>query len=148
MILSCPRLLLALAASALAQPALATAYKWVDQNGETHYSQSPPTATKTEVIKTPTAPAASVAKPATSVAPKAPATGSAAQPTPDAKAKAEDAAVRAENCASARKNLEVLNTAPRVTIKDQNGLYHRLTDEERKARSVEAQKRIDEFCGS
>lgn len=150
MIMSRPRLLLALASLSLVQPAFATAYKWVDENGETHYSQSPPTAVKTEVIKTPTGPAATPAVPKAPGAPaaKAPVSDSAAKPTPDAKAKAEDAAVRAENCASARKNLEVLNNAPRVTIKDQNGLYHRLNDDERKARSVEAQKRIDEFCGS
>ncbi|MHB8472298.1 MAG: DUF4124 domain-containing protein [Gammaproteobacteria bacterium] len=148
MIMSRPRLLLALASLSLVQPAFATAYKWVDKDGETHYSQSPPTAVKTEVIKAPAGPASTPATPKAATAPsaKSPASESAAKPTPDAKAKAEDSAVRAENCASARKNLEVLKNAPRVTIKDQNGLYHRLNDDERKARSTEAQKRIDEFC--
>lgn len=148
MIISRLRLVLAVAVSALVQPAFATAYKWVDENGETHYSQSPPAAVKTEVIKPPAGSAASIPKASAGVTSKAPATNDSAQPTPDAKAKAEDATVRAENCAIARKNLEVLKTAPRVTIKDQNGLYHRLSDEERKARSAEAQKRIDEFCRS
>ncbi|MHB8745110.1 MAG: DUF4124 domain-containing protein [Gammaproteobacteria bacterium] len=145
MIMSRPRLLLALASLSLVQPAFATAYKWVDKDGETHYSQSPPTAVKTEVIKAPAGPAATP-KAATAPSAKSPASESAAKPTPDAKAKAEDSAVRAENCASARKNLEVLKNAPRVTIKNPDGLYHRLNDDERKARSTEAQKRIDEFC--
>ncbi len=125
--------------------AAATAYKWIDENGETHYSQSPPTATKAEVIKTPTSPADAPApeqKPANTAAQKPVDTK---QPL-DNKAKAEDAAVRAENCASASKDLETLQNSPRVTVKNKDGLYHRLNDEERKARIEETQKRVDEFC--
>ena len=54
--------------------------------------------------------------------------------------------MRAENCASAKKDLETLHNAPRVTVKDKDGLYHRLNDDERKTRVDESQKRVDEFC--
>ena len=146
MMMSSPRILIATALLCLAplHMAAATAYKWVDENGETQYSQTPPTATTSELIKTPTAPA-------TNPAPEQMPSGSATQNPadsnpPDAKAKAEDTAVRAENCANARKNLDILKNSPLVTVKDKDGLYHHLTDDERKARIAETQKRIDEFC--
>lgn len=123
----------------------ATAYKWVDENGETHYSQSPPPATKAEVIKTPNA-SATTPTPAQNPASTATQKPVDAKQPPDAKAKAEDAAVRDENCASARKNMETLQNSARVTVKDVDGLYHRLNDDERKTRIEDTQKRIDEFC--
>ena len=139
MMMSYPRVLLSTALLCLAplHIASATAYKWVHENGETHYSQTPPTATTVEVIKIPNA-AATIPAPAQNN------TGS--SQAPDNDAKAEDAAVRAENCASARKALETLETVENVTVKDKDGLYHRVNDEERKTRSEDARKKIDEFC--
>jgi len=129
------------------QGAVAAAYKWVDDKGETHYSQTPPSATQVEVIKTPSssgsAPAAAAPQTGTS-APSEPTAGAAG--TPEA-AKAEDASIREKNCASARRNLELLlkNTGE-VTVKDENGLLHALTPDERKTRSEEAEKNIKEYC--
>ena len=127
--------------------ASAAAYKWVDQNGETHYSQMPPPDANVQVIKTPR----SSSTPGTAQQPaatsKQPDTGKpAGDQTPQAKAKVEDAQIRAENCATARRNLEMLQTKSRVNVKDQNGLYHRLTEEERQAQIKDAQQQIDEFC--
>ena len=128
------------------QGAVAAAYKWVDDKGETHYSQTPPSATQVEVIKTPSssdsAPAATVPQTGTS-APSEPTAGAA--DTPEA-AKAEDAAIREKNCTMARSNLETLQNADEVTVKDANGLLHALTPEERKSRSEEAEKNIKEYC--
>jgi len=145
--MSYPRALLSAALLCLAplNMATATAYKWVDENGETHYSQSPPAATKAEVIKAPNASATTPAPEQKHYSTPAQKPAGYNQPS-ETDAKAEDAAVRAENCANARKNLETLKTAESVTVKDKNGLYHRVSDEERKARSEESQKRIDEFC--
>ena len=128
------------------QEALAAAYKWVDDKGETHYSQTPPSATKVEVIKTPSgtpsAPA-STAPQTNESAPAEPATDAAAS---SEAAKAEDAAIRAKNCTMARSNLETLKNAGVVTVKDANGLLHNLTPDERKARTEEAENLIKEFC--
>jgi len=128
------------------QGAVAAAYKWVDDKGETHYSQTPPSATKVEVIRTPassdSAPAVTAPQTGTS-APSEPAAGAA--DTPEA-AKAEDAAIREKNCAGARRNLELLQTTGEVTVKDANGLLHVLTPDERKTRSEEAEKNIKEYC--
>jgi len=128
------------------QGAVAAAYKWVDDKGETHYSQTPPSATQVEVIKTPSssasAPAATAPQTGTS-APSEPTAGAA--DTPEA-AKAEDAAIREKNCAGARRNLELLQTTGEVTVKDANGLLHVLTPDERKTRSEEAEKNIKEYC--
>ena len=128
------------------QGAVAAAYKWVDDKGETHYSQTPPSATQVEVIKTPSssgsAPAAAAPQTGTS-APSETTTG--AGNTPEA-AKAEDAAIREKNCASARRNLELLKNTGEVTVKDENGMLHALTPDERKSRSEEAEKNIKEYC--
>ena len=58
MMMPYPRALVAAAILCVAplHNAAATAYKWVDESGETHYSQSPPTATKAQIIETPTSP--------------------------------------------------------------------------------------------
>ncbi len=128
------------------QGAVAAAYKWVDDKGETHYSQTPPTATKIEIIKTPSSAASTPASPApqtSKTTPSEPAAGAASSPEA---AKAEDAAIRAKNCTMARSNLEALKNADEVTVKDANGLLHALTHDERKSRSEEAEKNIKEYC--
>lgn len=126
------------------QGAVAAAYKWTDDKGETQYSQTPPTATKVEVIKTPASDPASTA-PQTGKAATDESTADGAAGASNA-AKAEDAAIRAKNCSMARSNLETLKNAGEVTVKDANGLLHSLTPEERKSRSEEAEKNIKEFC--
>ncbi len=125
------------------QNAVAAAYKWVDNKGETHYSQTPPAATKVEVIKTPYG--SSTPPAATAPSSDQPASSESAD-TPSESAKAEDAAIRARNCSSARNNLDILNGGGEVTVKDANGLLHTLTPDERKTRIDEAEKNISEFC--
>jgi hypothetical protein len=128
------------------QGAVAAAYKWIDDKGETHYSQTPPNATKVEVIKTPygTRPTPATTAPQTgNTAPSEPSADTTSSPET---AKAEDAAIRAKNCTMARSNLEALKNAGEVTVKDANGLLHYLTPDERKSRSEEAAKSIKEFC--
>lgn len=129
------------------QGASAAAYKWVDDKGETHYSQTPPTATRVEVIKTPSSPSTSAAPPIEKSTPAPePESGATGNADSNTAAKAEDAAIRAKNCTIARSNLDALDSAAEVTIKDANGLLHSLTPEERKSRRDEAEKHIKEFC--
>lgn len=121
------------------QGAVAAAYKWVDDKGETQYTQTPPTATKVEVIKAPVSPSSDPAAASAQ-------TGKTEPAEPGDAAKAEDAAIRAKNCTMARRNLDTLNNTGEVTVKDANGLLHSLTPEERKSRRKEAEKTIKEFC--
>lgn len=121
------------------QNVVAAAYKWVDGQGETHYSQLPPAATTVEVIKPP--PAAADTAPQIDTA--SPESGAA---NPSDAAKAEDTAIRAKNCTVARNNLAALQSANAVTIKDTNGLLHTLTPAERAAHTEDAEKNIKDFC--
>jgi hypothetical protein len=127
------------------QGAVAAAYKWTDDKGEIHYSQTPPSATKVEVINTPSGTSASPANPAPQTSDTETTNGDSAARSPEA-AKAEDAAIRAKNCTAARSNLETLKNAGEVTVKDAQGLLHSLTPEERKSRIEETEKNIKEFC--
>ena len=122
--------------------AAAAAYKWTDDKGEVHYSQTPPTATKVEVIKTP---ANADSAPATTAPQSSDTAPAGTTSTPEA-AKAEDAAIRAKNCATARRNKDALKNTGEVTVKDANGLLHNLTPDERKTRNEEAEKNIKEYC--
>ncbi len=128
------------------QNAVAAAYKWVDNKGETHYSQTPPAATQVQVIRAPSNSSAAPSTPGVQTGTNSPSESADGAASPSASAKAEDAAIRTKNCSGARSNLDILNNAGDVTVKDANGLLHTLTPEERKIRIDAAEKSISEFC--
>ncbi len=80
------------------QGAVAAAYKWVDDKGETHYSQTPPSATKVEVIKTPSSSASAPAA-------TAPQTGTSAPSEPTAGAAEHARSRQGRRCRHPRKEL-------------------------------------------
>ncbi len=147
-----PPLLLVLSLSLLGAGAVAAgAYRWVDENGVTHYSQVPPPD-----------------KAATRIAPPPPPPAGSGQTTWDKldvrlqnaelrkeeqqkqrqeeQKSAEKQAARQKNCNAARRNLEILQGSPRRMIRLPNGEYRRLTAEEREEQMARARERIDEFC--
>lgn len=154
-----PRMLLALLFSLFAGLALAgTMYKWVDDQGTTHYTDTPPPDRKAQEIQT---------------EPSAPATGpGGAQPAPDnwqeeerqfqrrrairkeqqwqeeqAAARAKQQAVaRKQSCLLARQNLHALQQGRPVYHIDENGRRTYLDDPARAAAIEQARKDIERYC--
>jgi hypothetical protein len=156
---SMPKMLLALLLFILANSALgATVYKWVDDQGGTHYGATPPPDRKAEEIHPKSsAPAAGA--------------GDAQHPQEswqdqereflrrraqrkedqwqkeqaEARAKQEEAA-RKESCIAARGNLQILRQGRPVYQLDEKGERKYLTDAERKAQIEQSQRDIERYC--
>lgn len=134
----------------------ATAYRWVDSNGQVHYGQVPPKSGGYDVIQ-----GSRPATPATS----APASGGAVKPEDqrarerafieradaERKAKAEakeKARVAKEQCAAARKQLsdfERRANAPLATV-GEDGKITPLTQEEVRGRLDQARQAVAKAC--
>ena len=123
-------------------------YKWQDENGEVHYSQTPPTHVEAEVVKQ---------------APPPPGAGKADERLRqemkafDERYKkrkeaehtritaAKDQAIRKQNCSAARQNLANLENRGQSRVK-QGDTYVRLSEDERQQRIGEAKKLIEDYC--
>jgi hypothetical protein len=116
-------------------------YKWVDDQGVTHYSEHPPLNTANEVIK----PKTGHSDPVT-YTPPAPAPVSAAEAKKAAEAEARAARKDPKRCAEARKNLETLKTFARIKIMGADGQYRYLTPDEQKQKLTESSKVVEESC--
>mgnify|MGYP002814610449 CR=1 FL=1 len=150
---------------AIAMPAAADTYKWVDETGEVHSSDQPPSANAKvkEHVKSPTpetrnaaaTPAQSGRNPPATAAQK----GAAEQEMEFRKRQAErekaeagqqaqlaDAETKRKNCELARNNLAGLQARSRVTKYGPNGEIVYLTDEEIAAAIVDAQRVADSWC--
>ena len=134
-------LLLALSANAMASQV----YKWVDDQGVTHFSAQPPQGAQATTINTATPPPKPVeAKPA----PTFQSIADPEQAAIDEKIKQQVAAKEAERkqyCESVRTNLAQLQNNPRVRV-EVDGEVRRLSEEERQQRISAAQKSIADYC--
>lgn len=134
---------------AIGAPAMAGMYKWVDEQGNVHYSQQPPPGQQAETVKAPPPPPSGAADEAARWKKQA----EDFEERQADRAKAADEAQKAEaqeeqrkaNCEIARKNLQTLTSRGQISIKE-GDTYRRLPEEERQAKIAEAQKQVDEFC--
>jgi hypothetical protein len=144
-------LILSLTALCWLAPALGKTYRWVDENGVTVYSQSPPPegTTATEVQPPP---------------PPATPSDEAWQKLNQQRLKLQDAREdrelelekkrkqqaeeekRRKNCEIARKNLERLEGPPIRLMRTPSGDYQPMTEEERQAKREEARAQVKEYC--
>lgn len=123
----------------------AATYKWVDKDGNVHYSQRPPPDTNYERLNIKTPPPS--ATPASPAAPGTQAPAAAGQNNGSdtvAQEMAKNQEIRAKNCEAAKKNLELYTVFKRVRKED--GTVVRLDDEERAKKIEESQAAIKEFC--
>jgi hypothetical protein len=148
-------------------------YKWVDTNGETHYSDRPPTGNfqseselRSSGVVEPPAPATATAT-ANSTGAAAKTGHAAAKPKTPAEQEAEfrkrqiekeeadkknqkkeaEAAQRHRNCEAARSYLKGLETGQRVAHVDPNtGERSYLDDKQRAAETERAKKQVDSWC--
>lgn len=153
-----------LAVLALALPAWAELYKWVDANGKVHYSDQPPPPEikQPKTIQAPRTPqrAPAPAPEGQSEAPAANTPKTAAEQemefrkrrveAAEAEAKrqqeAQAAAEKQRNCDQARNRVALLQTGGRITRAGPNGEQNYLGDNEIASELVAAQKVADSWC--
>lgn len=134
----------------LATTASAEAYKWTDQKGNVIYSQTPPPlGTPYELVDNTSIAATSfgVANSKTKNLQKNLSASQKAREDRKAEEKlvAESEQIKQENCKQANNNLTGLTSRGQVTIKE-NGLYRKLSEEERQERIQQAKNSIEEYC--
>lgn len=145
----------------VAGPATAAVYKWVDEDGITHYSQEvPPKGQTAEVLD---APNAAKAPAKSDPAPPAPAAvADDAAPTAEAATeeerkqqllteiqnrRQEEQDQVAKACAEMRRNLEMLETRGRVRTRTEEGLVV-MTPEQQADKILQIERDIAEHCQS
>lgn len=131
--------------------AAAEMYRWVDAQGQVHYSDSPPPAgakaAKTIDVPPPAAPSSS-----TSAKPKSWQEKDlefrqrrAAEAEAQAK-KDKEAKEKQQNCETARRNLAKFENATRVVTTNEKGETVYMDNAARAAAAAEARKQIDTWC--
>ena len=119
-------------------------YKWVDENGNVHYSQRPPPGSNYEKMK--------VKTPSSSSATQSPASDQSEQKAGTSSKSgnvvenevAKNQEIRRQNCEAAKKNLQAYTIYKRVRKPD--GTVVRLEDQERARLIEESKAAIKEFC--
>ena len=122
--------------------AAAEVYKWVDENGLTHYGAQPPKNTKASKIKTQTGHSEPVSYNAQTAKAEADTNVEAETPQTTPPARFKDP----ERCASAKKSLSTLQTYARVRTQGEDGEVRILTPKEHSQKMAEAKKAIEESC--
>lgn len=113
----------------------ATMYKWVDEEGNVHYDQSPPTDRESEKLesdtgaKTPNAPDASEK--------------TADQPPP-APTEDENTRIKKQNCEAARRNRDIYKRSEKIRQPD--GTELTLSDEMRAEKLRQVEEDIKKYC--
>lgn len=143
-----PLLILALTC---ATPLSAETYRWVDENGATVYSQSPPPAGRqAETIKPPPPPAITPEEARRKLDEQRQFLEDRREDREIGKEKTaagkEETQRRSQNCQAARANLKQLEGNTQVRMRDADGQYRRYTEEERQAKMAEARQQIEQYC--
>jgi hypothetical protein len=130
----------------------AAVFRWVDADGQVHYSDTPDRdAEQIEIESRPTDPERVRAREQQAAALRAERQLRAGQQAEDAAAQAGDAeriaAERAANCESARQRLATYETAHRLYRPLADGEREYLSDEELDAARTEARLSVEEWCG-
>ena len=130
----------------LTQPLLAKTYKWVDENGVTQYTATPPPTGDFKAIKAPSKPAVDPAKAQSELEKRLEAftkrKDDANKAQKEADEKATNNANKKANCEKARKNLTTINT--KVIVRKADGSI--LTEKERADRTKRANDAIKKYC--
>jgi thiol:disulfide interchange protein len=144
-------LVVALSALFILAPVQAGAiYKWVDQEGITHYDEQPPVNVKYTTVKTygshPSGAKAATEQAETQRENQSEAGKKGVDYEHNKKISEENAKVAAENCKNAQDNLKTMEENARVRILDEKGEYRYLTEEEKQSQMKQAQDVIEKNC--
>ena len=124
-----------------------TYYRWADKWGNpVHSDRPPPKGTDYEVVETGT----SLVRRVNSAEGVVPAE---VEPSTDNKLEQGDTGPpeykiekNAEYCTRARDNLETLNTVARIRLRNNEGEYHYLSEEEKEVRRAESRDQVEAYC--
>lgn len=146
-----PRYAAALLAAALVLPAAqATMYRWVDENGITVYSQTPPEGDSVRIEKQAGPSAAEQEAARTRLEDQIKASSEAAEAAQttarEEAAKAEQEKRRGTNCEIARRNLQTLQDLGPRMLRTPEGEYIRPSEQDVAERTAKANAQIEEFC--
>lgn len=134
----------------LTTPAMAKLYKWVDENGVTQYTQTPPPKGDFSSVKPPPKPAIDPQKAQSDLEKRLDAfkgrRDDINKDKAEANKEAADKAAKAEKCQQARKNLAFMQSHPRVREKDKDGKVTLLGEDKRQERIKQANDAIKEYC--
>jgi len=134
----------------LATGSQAAMYKWVDGNGLTVYSQTPPASGQSTLIKPPPPPAETPEEAQKRLNQQIQKLDDAAEDRELASQKKGEEENQADvfrtNCANAESNLLNLEGTPRKLMRKPDGEYVRLAEEERQKMIQEARDQIKQFC--
>jgi hypothetical protein len=144
------QLCLAILAMSLSFSVHAQIYTWVDENGQTHYSQQPPASGEAETIDVPLPPPIDQEQAQQEVdelIEQQQASETAAEEAQqEQQSEAERQAAIEQNCATAQSNLQLYQNNPGRRFLDEEGNAYRLSEEERQQKIEETQQQIEEFC--
>jgi hypothetical protein len=120
-------------------------YRWIDERGNpVHSDRAPPKGVDYEVITTGSSLVRQVeAEEGAVPAEVDPRVGNDFEPV---NTKPKGVEKNPEYCKRAQDNFATLNIAPRIRIRNDQGEYHYLTDDEKKAEQTKAQDAIKLYC--
>lgn len=134
----------------LATGSQAAMYKWVDENGQTVYSQTPPASGQSTLVKPPPPPAETPEEAQKRLNQQIQKLDDKEEDRELASQKKDEEQNQAEvfnaNCAGAQNNLRNLEGNPRKMVGQSDGTYVRLNEEERQQKMQEARDQIEKFC--
>jgi hypothetical protein len=114
-------------------------HKWVDDQGNVHYSDAPPAKTVSKNVRVQSAPSdPGKALPRLNTPDPSSETTQSEQKVPEEQA--------ANICASAKADLEVIGNSDRIQLQTADGSLRYLTDEEIAERKASSQTEVDRFC--
>lgn len=134
----------------LANPAMAKLYKWVDENGVTQYTQTPPPKGDFSDVKPAPKPAVDPQQAQTEMQKRLEAfkqrREDSAKNQAEADKQAAERAEKAQKCDKARKNLAFLQTHARIRSIDKDGNATLLPEEQRQEKIKQANDAIKKYC--
>jgi len=118
-------------------------HKWVDDNGNVHYGDAPPTKTTSKSVRVQSAPS----DPGKAL-PRLKTSTDASEQTAGGAGKEEKVSVEQASkiCASAKADLEIISTSNRIKLQAADGSVRYLSDEEIAERQASSQTEVDRFC--
>ena len=134
----------------VAGTASADVYKWVDEQGQVHYSQQAPESAPAELIKTPPPPAVDPAQAQREVDALIAQQKAAEQEKQQAQQQAEQQAAQEakleKQCQDAKDALTAYQNHPGGRFYDENGNLQRIKEEERQQKIQELSNNIKQHC--
>ena len=118
-----------------------TYYKWIDDNGTTHYSSKPPKDRESSPVHT----NSRASGPVSRMAPKEKQAANSSEQTEDGST-LYDAKANEEFCASAKDRLNLIISSNQVKQKSKDGNVVMLSEDQRQAEITRVQEQILEHC--